>query len=320
MIQKELLSKAYNLKMSGATWQDLEDTFNIKVATLRDNLKKEGFDVNNLPKNKKVAGKVRQKITQTEIDLAFKLKNEGKTMEEISLILNKPKYTLRILGIHKINKIVDRRQVYKTNINYFDNINTEDKAYFLGLIAADGSVDKSRLRIELQEEDDYIIKMFRDLISPEQPLYYSNRVNKNKTACLTLNSVYWKDKLDYLHIVPRKSFCNTSLCILQKDLMPHFIRGYFDGDGSVYFSKAHNSLRVSFIGNTLFMNELLLYLIKVVSINSVKIRCDSGYQEYTSQFSIARKDDIEKLYSYMYQSSNYYLKRKKNIFDTYYLL
>lgn len=319
-MDKDLLSKAYNLKKSGATWQFLEDNLNIKVRTLVDNLLKEGFDLTILPKNKKIAGKVRPKIKKEEIDLAFKLKKEGKTMDEISIILQKPKYTLRSLGVHKINRIVDRRQVYPTNINYFDKIDTEDKAYFLGLIAADGSIDNSRLRIELQKEDQYILEMFRDIISPEHPIYINKRVNRKETATLDLSSVYWVNKLKYLHIIPRKSFCNTSFPDININMIPHFIRGYFDGDGSVYIDKKTNDLRIKFIGNTLFITELLNVFVSNLDITPVKLHNGKKYQDYTSYFSIARKKDVINLYDYMYQNSTYFLNRKKKIFDRYYLL
>lgn len=319
-MDKDLLSKAYNLKKSGLTWQELEDTLNIKVRTLRDNLLKKGFDLSVLPKNKKIAGKVKPRIKLEEIKLAFKLKKEGATMTEISTILDKPKYTLRSLGIHKINKIVDRREIYATDINYFDNINTEDKAYFLGLITADGSVSKNGLRIELQKEDKYIIEKFRDIISPEHPIYISKRINKKETACLSLSSVFWINKLKNLHIIPRKSFCNTNFPNLPSCKIPDFIRGYFDGDGSVYLDKTTNNLRIKFIGNTLFINELLQVLTDKLDITPVKIHSDKKYQDYTSYFSIARKKDIIKLYNYMYQNSTYFLSRKKKVFDIYYLL
>lgn len=312
----DILEKSYNLKMLGKTWSEVCFIFGVKERTLRDNLIKQRFDISLLPKNKKLAGQVRKSITEEEKQKALNLKKEGLTLDVISNKLNIPKYTLRKSKIHLINKEVDRIETYYTNLDYFNEINTEDKAYYLGLIYADGSVDTKRLRLELQKEDCYIIKKWRDIISPNRPIYYSKRKNKKATGCLTLNSKYWLDKLKVYNIEPRKSFHNTSLSKLSKEMMPHFVRGLFDGDGSVYINS--NALRIKFIGNTLSIKELIDYLVKEINITPVKLHTGKPYKIYTSYFTIARKNDIKKLYDYMYDNSCFYLNRKKQLFDIYY--
>ena len=320
MIDIKVLEKAVELKISGKTWDEVSLILNVKTRTLRENLLKNNFDIYSLPKNKKMAGKVCKRITQQQIDLAIEMKSNGIHIDKIAEELNVKVYRLRVHKIHLINPETERKELYPFNLDYFKDIDTEDKAYFLGLIAADGSISSSGLKIELQEEDNYILEKFRDIISPSRPIHIFDRTakkpNSKVTNCFGISSKYLEPIFKEYHIVNRKSFKNTQLPKLNKEFMPHFIRGYFDGDGSVYVSK--NNLYIKFIGNTLFINELLEYLVNELNITKVKCHQAKDGQAYTNYFSIARKDDIKLLYNYMYTNSNFYLTRKKLKFDTYY--
>ena len=308
-IELKELEKAYQLKIEGYTWQVIEDKTGIKSSTLRDNLKKEGFDLFVLPKNKK--GKGCKVIQQDEIEKAISLKKQGLTLKEVSNKIGHPVHKLRAYNIHLINPEVDRVEKYPIDLDYFKNIDTEDKAYYLGLLAADGSISTSGIKIELHYKDLYILEKFRDLISPTRPIYKFEREGRNTTYSLEIRSKYLKDIMEQWNIIPRKSFRNTSLPNLSEDMMPHFIRGYFDGDGSVY--KNNNTLRIKFIGNTQFITELHIYLKQSIKIHQTS-------KEYTSYFTISTQKDIQNLYDYMYSNATIYLRRKKKKFDVYYYL
>ena len=312
-IAKNVLDQAYNLKLEGNSWQHIEDTLGIKVRTLRDNLKNEGYDIVNLPSKPK--GEGCRHISQSEIDKAIDLKNEGLTLNEVSKRVGHPVHKLRLYKIHLIKPEVDRINQYFINIDYFNNIDSEKKAYYLGLLAADGSVDNARLRLELQEQDSYIIKSFRDQISPNKPLYINTRSDRptcKTTECLTLDSKYFVERLSIYGIVPRKSYQATFLPQLSEEMMPHFIRGYFDGDGSVYYG-SNTTLRIKFIGNSGLITDLVNYL-------NLDSKLHVRKEEYTLYFTVARKTEVERLFNYMYSNATIYLSRKKNIFDKFYML
>lgn len=101
---------------------------------------------------------------------------EGRT---ISMILQK-------YGIYELSQgEVNRR--FNVNDHYFDNIDTPNKAYFLGLLFSDGTMstrDKHIVRISLQESDREILEKMLDDMDATYHLYYIPYSKKNQK---------WKD-------------------------------------------------------------------------------------------------------------------------------
>lgn len=106
---------------------------------------------------------------------------------------------------------------------------------------------------------------------------------------------------------------------LNSELTRHFIRGYFDGDGSIY-SRVRKSgqeyITVNFTGCFDFINELNTYLTKELNISSNSI-VNIG-ESTTSQVAYSSYSDIQALKNYFYENCNpeLYLKRKFNKFPT----
>jgi ribosomal protein S27AE len=127
---------------------------------------------------------------------------------------------------------------YSLNDEYFDQIDTPAKAYWLGFIAADGCVLEdpagrpSYLRVELARcDDDHLGALCADLGSDRPVLYYQD------VACVSFGSRHMANALCRLGVMPRKSL------IIEPwngpaDLMPHYWRGLFDGDGTIHTSKS----------------------------------------------------------------------------------
>lgn len=150
-------------------------------------------------------------------------------------------------GIHLLltrNKIQKRSQgdiirKYKINESYFNEIDNEEKAYFLGFLFADGdnNTKKHVVRLRLQEKDLEILQKLNSLIENESPVkvipYEPRHSYKNgqDVACLIINSKRISDRLNELGCIPKKSF-TVKYPNVSKELNQHFIRGYFDGNGS----------------------------------------------------------------------------------------
>lgn len=142
---------------------------------------------------------------------------------------------------------------FDLNVNFFKNIDTETKAYFLGLIAADGtiveSVSKSKkntkkyFALSFKKSDEDILHYFKKCINSYSDVKYSYKLpflgKNNNIYTPELQSyfrVYRKDFINNLlnkGIVPNKTKIGIVLPDLPDDLIPHFIRGYFDGDGCI---------------------------------------------------------------------------------------
>lgn len=139
---------------------------------------------------------------------------------------------------------------YKINHDYFDNIDTETKAYLLGFFIADGYIENNRIRIQNSVDDLEIIELFRKELTPETTICYTNKQNgvkfrkKQCTAGLTSEHMtnLFKEKYG---IIQRKTYNKDFIFhfnTIPLNLIRHFVRGYFDGDGSVSFIKTKSSI------------------------------------------------------------------------------
>lgn len=258
---------------------------------------------------------------------------EGENIEEITDKYFKDKYcsgeinmVLRKLGITRPNGTQA-----KINHDYFENIDSEHKAYWLGFIYADGSITKKvyekgsytyRLRMELMFEDKYILEqMALDLKSDLKPKEYYNDTshfegyNKPKhTAYIMFSSKKMGEDLVKLGVVPNKTFILKSLPNIPDNLMKHFIRGYFDGDGSVYLTK-DNTIKTAFYGTHDFINSIQDFLIKELGLTKKKI---TDQKEANVSFIGMAKQESEKLYHYMYDEATIFLNRKYEKYNKYF--
>jgi hypothetical protein len=149
---------------------------------------------------------------------------------------------LKIIRFYKkpIKKCGVSNRKYYFNENYFENIDSEDKAYFLGFILADGYVSKNGLKISLQLKDKHILEEFIKNINGNNNIleYYNQKSTYGlQSYCrLDLNSQKIKNDLNKLGFDNNKTNYINIPNILD-DLKSHFWRGVFDGDGWISLYK-----------------------------------------------------------------------------------
>lgn len=125
------------------------------------------------------------------------------------------------------------------NDNFFEKIDTKDKAYILGWIASDGSIQKNSVVINIHEKDRECLEKIRDHFCGELPIKvyaeYSDSGDKTLFVSLTINSkTIVNDVCKHLQITPGKKAEHVKFPdAIPNELKIHFIRGYFDGDGSI---------------------------------------------------------------------------------------
>lgn len=195
------------------------------------------------------------KVTEDEILRMVELYETGNySYRQIGKIMNRGDTIvgkiLKNLNYPTLN-FRNRNIKYTINHNFFENINTEEKAYFLGLMYADGNVSSkyNSIRISLVEADSYLLEALRDLISPTHILYKRNYDVGNNQRSLEINSIKIKNDLIKLGCPPNKTFTITfpNSSIVPEELIHHFIRGYFDGDGCSYKNT------ITFVGTKSFL-------------------------------------------------------------------
>jgi len=127
--------------------------------------------------------------------------------------------------------------------DFFKSIKTELQAYLLGFYAADGNINEKRktLRIHLQKQDSELVYLYKDVISQDARIFSiapkivtgrnGQKVNANESFGVDICSTILCNDLVNLGFGYNKSYSELHLPNIEKHLIPHFIRGYFDGDG-----------------------------------------------------------------------------------------
>jgi len=133
----------------------------------------------------------------------------------------------RVLGLLTRKTLIGQSAV----ADYFDRIDTAEKAYVLGLIAADGNVYKGRVQFGLQAEDADLVAWVRDRIFPDAVIYVAR---KDGFRSFAMTSHKMAAGLTQWGIVPRKSRILDWPVALPNSMMRPFLLGYFDGDGSMF--------------------------------------------------------------------------------------
>lgn len=261
------------------------------------------------------------KLSYEEKENVIKLHNAGMSGREISDSLNNKVSQddiTRFLRRQKLPDYLGRRQ-YKINEDYFEKIDNPDKAYILGLLAADGYNDEIRGKVEisLQEEDGYILQEICDKIFENRKISYrkvygeKNKIGNVKTSYrLNICSRKVSQDLTKCGIKQNKSFM-LKWPEIDSMLNWHFIRGLFDGDGCI--CKKRRGISFSIICTVQLANK-----IKEI-FNEIGVILSVYYKKYKNNkiLSVVYTGKIEnlyKIYNCMYDKNNMFLIRKKNKF------
>lgn len=256
-------------------------------------------------------GKYREVNTEL-IELAA----QGKTGKEISRILNLDYSTVHA-KLRKLNiNLPNNHNRLKFDNAVFDKIDTEEKAYWLGFLYADGYVSNTKNTVELSlKGDDYnhLVK-FNLFIKNEAQVKISESKYNNKifTRCrCSITDKHFHDTLCLLGCVPKKSlilkFPDSSI-FTDRKLVYDFIRGYIDGDGCISYTKT-GRLQLSIIGTKEFLDGICNIFPEVFFSNRCKNKRHPESNTYELQCTANKADYVLEI---LYKDSKIYLDRKYN--------
>lgn len=210
------------------------------------------------------------------------------------------------------------------NEAFFDNW-TEESAYVIGYIWADGVLSKAKghERIQISSTDKDIIEQIHKAMESDYSIVESSYGEGKMIYITGFSRPNMIAKLEELGLTERKS--NTKLFPnVPREFLPHFIRGYFDGNGHfTYELKKKDGLKRKMhsgftTGSELFAKGLANALhelgLKLANVHYVDRRGKGGYGEYY-QFRYYVQDTV-KLAELMYKGATIYMKRKKEYYDT----
>lgn len=247
----------------------------------------------------------------------------GEVCKEFSL--SSPTILKILNGIPKYSKT----KIYNPELDedFFSSIDTESKAYFLGLFISDGNIfDPSNSKhpgqkwvsITLQTDDSYILQNFKDDIKATTKISEDGR----GSSYIAIRSNKMADDLEKYGVIPRKSFKTRFPFEVNKKYYRHIIRGIMDGDGSIqaHLSKNITSDKIRFLHNISFCgsHRLMCDIVNVIS-SRLKLKVQPTVYDYKnrtlSEFKIQNADDMKTFGEWVYKDANIYLLRKKEQYD-----
>jgi len=260
-------------------------------------------------------------FTASDIPKIIKLYESGKSQQIIAeLFLCNQKTISNIL---RRNGVISRndgnKKYYDINTSLFKMINTEAGAYFLGLLYADGNVQIKNsaycVSLKLKSNDQCIIEKFRDIMSPSSSVKITQ--NKNSPNTYSYFRVNQKEVCEQLishGCVPNKSLILEFPTTVPNELIRHFLRGYSDGDGTIYKNKFKHKKTINTIWKIIstkqFCEQVAKILKEQLDVNCSQSLSSTKTNKITTTLVVGGNLQSRKVLDWLYQDATIYLPRK----------
>ena len=304
---------------------DLQTKYHIDRHRITDILRNNGVYINRQASYDTPEKQERNNLIET-------LYSEGNSISEVAKITNINRSTVaKVLSTLNVpmrpqhqkghSSGTRKNAKYQWNINFFESVNNELQAYWLGFLYADGYVGKKSINLDLADKDLEHLKRFQtDLQATDIPLITRETVHSHS---LHLRSVKFRKDLEKLGCVNKKTLVLIFPSVLQvpSNLINHFMRGYFDGDGCVQLYQRKNrkspTLYFEVIGTYEFLNGFENELKKhCPRCHKVKRQNVSNVSHNIQALRYGGNMVVNEIYRFLYKDATVYLARKKSIFDS----
>lgn len=256
-----------------------------------------------------------KKTNWTNEEISFLKDNYKKyTYQELSEILNRSRNAIQ----HKISRLGFSKSQYsnqkkKLNDSFFHNINSEEKAYWLGFISADGTINNYHsgqygFKLSLKASDDSFLKMFLKSISAKFDIVYKQIKLNNKIYKICEVSFCSKEFVtDLLQYISYNKTQNISMPHINQKFVRDYIRGFIDGDGCFYINKK-NSKKKSF--EMIAYNEKILLDIQQEFSNNNIVSKIYTLKNENKKLGVYANKSLIRLHHYLYDDATIYMERK----------
>lgn len=225
----------------------------------------------------------------------------------------------------KLEHLVPFETKYPINDSIF--LDSELKFYFLGLVAADGHVvclkNDWSVEICLNKYDIGLIEKLRDLISPSRPIHPKPHKSKSASdaARLKISSRKLVEMVASYIEIEDKTHTLSWPENIPDEYLCHFIRGYFDGDGTIDLTtnqqivagkkRYYYVMRLRFLGTRLFLEGLTQAIHRLTGIEPVKVSAKG--LENVSVICYSGKS-AARILENLYDGATLYLDRKRAVY------
>lgn len=232
---------------------------------------------------------------------------QGLTNRQIAEKVGKAKSTVNY-WIHKLD-IVEKQEKHKLPPYSFGKIDTKEKAYALGFLAADGNINNSMVNINIALEDKEVLNFIAPIINART--FEDHTINKKQKK---FPQIRLSKKIEDIHKFVGSSTLKEgrNLPIVPKDLRRFLLLGFFDGDGSISWGVRADRNRIwhkiSFTSSLSLLTAVQQILIKDIGISSV-IKPKTGENCFVLEF--ANKKDVLLFLNYIYPNNDFIILQRK---------
>lgn len=232
-------------------------------------------------------------------------KNNIKKHEKMLAVINGKEYVISRKGSYGAKK-------YELDDTFFDVIDTEGKAYWLGFFLADASVsnNSNTISIGLSIRDYDHLHRLKKSLKITRPIREFISSNGYKSCIISFYSQNIKEKLISYNVIPnKKKYGKHPFLLLNNDLIKHYVRGFFDGDGCVSESIRKETGTKRYAIEIASCQEMLVFIKKFLADNNIEV---SDIREHMSIYEIRTSNNLEiiKFFNLIYKDANIYLPRK----------
>lgn len=270
----------------------------------------------------------RYALSLHQMSEAVKYYLDGKSIRQVAKAFQTtPKTIAKVLKREGVAIRQERPRLYRLDKHYFDVIDSDNKAYILGLIFADGSLaaKKKTFSISLVESDKDLLKAVSNAIGYSGPLMYipaktfsyrGKTYNGKAQNRLVVNCIEMYESLTRLGLMPNKSDkIRMPFPFVPSHLLRHFIRGFFDGDGGIkrHLRKARKtvSYQAHICSNAAFCTQLKDYIESILGFHC-SVSHTKGKAAY---FVCGGNRQVEQFLDYLYFDAELFLIRKWMIYQ-----
>lgn len=212
---------------------------------------------------------------------------------------------------------------YIHQFDYFEIIDTEEKAYWLGFMFADGYIvdysnryGEDKFGITLHSDDIETLEKFRESIKSTNPITDVSS-NGRSLRRIIMSSQKTVDDLISHGCVKQKSLILKPPINVPDDLINHFIRGFFDGDGSIFWNKSefehHNSWNTpSYSVSITSTKEMIDWIIDQVGFGNLK---KEERREKTWYYKQNGNKKVKAFCEYIYKDATIFMERKYKLYQ-----
>lgn len=245
--------------------------------------------------------------------------------KDIAKLMNRTPNAIQI----KAMKLGLKKYPYYCNYNFFKNIDTEDKAYWLGFLSADGWINKNEetcsgvVGVEIQYKDINHLKKLNKSLEGNYKItdrwrtcsLSPNPDKQNHMCCLRIFSLDMYNDLVDKGFSKDKSY-SFSIPDIPEEFMRDFMRGYFDGDGCFGISISNKEVKNYSCSYVSASKKIIKEFEAVIhNIGIVSTRIDSYQKEGCARIWRLFINDGNnygriKFLDYLYKDANIYLDRK----------